>query len=379
MSNKTFLIDKAVYGKNGTVDITGKGIFGNSSEKIELTCDVTALCQATTTPKDQNDPKTVQANLFKLTDLATVMDKKGWKVAAHLQRQWFARAALEMPSTTKRKPKWGESDPKYDYANFDLINYQWLSQFSRTKNIVEYLKYNLLTERGKKRVIQTLIDNHKLKENSFQKGYVEDHSTASNIRNVADCKQLHKYWQTQYKGFDTDEISKVPHFFKAKAQAMDDLWAAFAGCSTYAALGDFSLVGQAGDYCLVTIESFYFYFIDTYEFIGDEQYLGHWNKNGVIVDASYINQNPFSTNENRVEGTDSRRHPVFLNKNEYFKASELYFCVRNAHFNQYRKKYGKGGDMIVWSKPHKIKLDIPKKYTTFAISKREFTNILAKT
>lgn len=29
--------------------------------------------------------------------------------------------------------------------------------------------------------------------------------------------------------------------------------------------------------------------------------------------------------------------------------SNIFFCVRNRHYHQWRKKYGKGGDMLIFS------------------------------
>jgi hypothetical protein len=75
---------------------------------------------------------------------------------------------------------------------------------------------------------------------------------------------------------------------------------------------------------------------DTYDFNGDQP-LGQWNFNdvkriGFFNDNVMINQ---SCHE--------------VDKKDAKKETETYFEVNNTDFDAYRKKFGKGGDFVIYS------------------------------
>ena len=99
--NKTqILINKVNYDDNGNVTIEGyeptSALFDGDAAITRVKITVNIEGGASFTLTDANDTNRIlqQKELLKLTDIPDVMEQKGWKVAAMLQRDWFKRQAF---------------------------------------------------------------------------------------------------------------------------------------------------------------------------------------------------------------------------------------------------------------------------------------------
>lgn len=341
MADKVF-IDSVDFNASGDIRIDGRMYEGEGKEpsKVYIVSYPEGTYRGILTPSGQSDRVKQDVELLRLSDLSKVMDKKGWKVAAALQREWFKRSALEM--TAAEKSKRVEPRKSLDYINDGMLSYDWLMGHPRMNDYWRQLRDNLLSPNAKAAIIRKLKESGKLTEKVFQRGFGADFSSDRSLI-TKNRREFHEKWQFQVIPVDIAVHQQAARYMAGS----DDLWAAFGGFSLYAALGDVTLYSPSKGWCAITLDNFVCYAIDTYEFIGDNQYLGHWNKNDIkVVPAAVVN-----------DSTNNVSPPVIRKSSaELKKLYELYFCVRNEHFNQYRKMFGKGGDMLVWTKPALYKL-----------------------
>ena len=127
----------------------------------------------------------------------------------------------------------------------------------------------------------------------------------------------------------------------------------------------------------------YVYIKDNYSFNDKgsftSQYLGHWNKSGLIVTkGTYISQffgaNIRSARDNSPELKDTQSEylidkgldkPVDARRSMFRKLREqdVYFPIYNKSYNksynQWREKHKRGGDFMIYSKPKYMKLKKP--------------------
>ncbi|STZ62727.1 Uncharacterised protein [Moraxella lacunata] len=363
-----FTKDDATINKDGSINISGKKSDGTI---INIKCSAQDLCTATLKPNNKNSKISTTTNFFKLTDIPNVMESKGWVQAAFLQRKWFNDSNLEMTLSDKRGG-WGNSNPKLDYYNPSRFNHEWLSKFPRYNQALNNLIANLLTEKSKKVIIKSL------KKLSFSPFNFEDSDTyefSSSYYRGADIellKSFHRDWQIQREAIDNSFPAKSATYI-SNSLNIDDLWAAFGAFNIYASIGDYSVSYiKSNDSYKINIKSIYCYAIDSYDFIidgnkGKGDYLGHWNKNDMtfsLYDKDDI-KNSMMTVVVDDTGTTEK----------YFIPEKLFFPIFNQHYQLYRKKHNKGKDMVIWTKPHLIKLE-SNKNSFFQISKKEVDKIL---
>jgi hypothetical protein len=118
----------------------------------------------------------------------------------------------------------------------------------------------------------------------------------------------------------------------------------------------------------------YVYARDSYSFNDLEnysQYLGHWNRTGVIVayDAGAADVlNKISNKKIEFEpGNEPKEFlpplpnhldkPVDIKSN--FKRKEVFYPVRNRDFQRWRELKGRGGDFVIFSNLERIELAKP--------------------
>ena len=188
---------------------------------------------------------------------------------------------------------------------------------------------------------------------------------------------LHHEFQFQFRN--------IPAYDTTDGLGPTDLTAAFGNCAFYAAIGEFQVTAQTdfgysdngkSRIChvpTVTITHVYVYLKDNYSFNDDKrksssQYLGHWNKNGVIVV-------PISTGAELANKIDSEKYigvgididfelgnyPVtsYVKLFGSVDPGTVYYPIRNRDFRAWRSKFKRGGDIMVYSAPKKIKLAEP--------------------
>lgn len=330
------LINSVDYDSDGDVRIEGwlsEGD-GKHASKINIISYPDGMARAVLTPSEDSTRVKRDVELFRLTDLADVMEKKGWKVGAHLQRQWFKRSALEMTSSEKRALL--KSRQSLDYRNDAILSNSWLMGHSRMNTYFRSLRSRLMLPPSRNVLTKILNREGAFNGNPFKRGIKQKFKANMSLIN-SDRREYHKRFQFQRVEVDTGVQDQANIYFSGS----DDLWASFGGFSFYAGICDVTLYGISDEVCAVTLENFITYAIDSYDFIDDGQYLGHWNKHDVkVVAKSMLQQTNMPSPA-----------PVRKSRLDLQSMYNLFFCVKNGHFNKYRKKFGKGGDMFVWTQP----------------------------
>ncbi len=288
--------------------------------------------------------KIIKVPQFKLTDIPKVMEDKGWLQAKRFMTRWFESRSYEltMDIKTGRKPA-----SAIDKARIlDDLPFDWL--FSSSARV----------EPKVKELIKELEDVH---ENNGRIGRLTN-SFLKQLSNglLVFMKRLdklgminrkHECFIIGYRDFSTysamklDEASQFnfitigSSLWKKATDKLDDVYGALGSFSIKIAATRFSTYIDQGYSCLL-ISEIGLYVRDTFDFINigsDDQQLGYWSKEDV-------------------------RKPGFL---DYLRSSDYrddgdirYFAVTNNSFNNYRKKYEKGGDFLVFSKVKRYKVSI---------------------
>lgn len=305
---------------------------------------------------------------FDLQDIPKAMDKMGWPIAAKLAREWFA------------SPSHAYNDDLNSAQPFDdtTVTLEWVLKFrgasERLNQLVRQAIYTPNAARAATKVLAPVIDK------SFSAGQM---NAAGIVIETApflkDPLQFHIGW-----GFQYQPVSSIDTLDGA---SMTDLTGALANFNFYAAIGKATVTGERyykyegkdKIFCLepvAQITHVYVYVKDSYSFNDDSssksQYLGHWNKNGMVL--SYVaTVNDFFKRSNLNVGNSTIEEWRYLPEGEEvnkpidkrtsffrkFLAKDVYWPVHNKTYRDWRSAHNRGGDFMVYTKPKLIKLDKP--------------------
>ncbi|MGT0250816.1 DUF6402 family protein [Burkholderia pyrrocinia] len=305
---------------------------------------------------------------FDLQDIPKAMDKMGWPISAKLAREWLA-------------------SPKHVYNN-DLNSVQPLDD--TTVTLEWALKFRGASERFNQLIRQAIYTPNAVRAVSKVMAPVIEKSFSGGQLNAAgividtspflkDPLQFHIAWGFQYQ--------PVSSLDTLDGTAMTDLTGALANFNFYTAIGKATVTGEryykyegkSKIFCLepvAQITHVYVYIKDSYSFNDDSpsksQYLGHWNKTGMVL--SYVAAvNDFFKSSNLNVGNSTIEEWRYLPKGEEvnkpidkrtsrfrkFLAKDVYWPVHNKTYRDWRSVHNRGGDFMVYSKPKLIKLDKP--------------------
>lgn len=329
------------------------------------------------TVKRANEKHVIQqtTTVFKLTDLPNALRAHGkkhtkhpWELAAKMQEKWFNSPAKVMPERIKKALdiNWPTDLVLTDYYTLD-----WLEKVNITGVVTKGIEHLLKgkhrlrkagIEMGWNREVPNCIYNkaakHKLKTiNDEVYG-----DTKNFLLRTKDMQKFHKYFSFQnYSLFDAWD--KAALAFGDRIM-IDEFFATVAGCSLIAAIGKYRMPSNK-----LVVESVYLYVRDTFDFNNDRdkkgretenQYLGHWNHTGFNV--FYLHQG--LDNLNKIE--DITPKPLFASPfiampSTHLKSAKenIYFPVRNNHFNKWRILNKRGGDLLIFSSLKEYRCDPP--------------------
>ncbi|WP_175872291.1 DUF6402 family protein [Burkholderia sp. BCC0397] len=288
---------------------------------------------------------------FDLQDVPIAMDNLGWKVSARLARIWFAGAAHTYnDDPTSAQP-----------MNNDDVTLDWVLKFGNVRKKYEKL---LTSDIYSERAIRTASDITKsfVKELFFYRNSTFNFNTTSFTGNL---QKFHNTWQFQ--------LSKIGNFDTLENLSPTDLTGALANFNIYAAIGNVEISSEkyfkyeksSTFYCLSAtgkITHIYIYVKDNYSFNG-KQYLGHWNKHGVIIaTGSLLTGSGSPRREFDIDiWSKNINKPVDTRRSMFgkFKRSDVYFPIYNADYSRWRERHHRGRDFMIYSKPVYFKLNKP--------------------
>lgn len=313
---------------------------------------------------------------FDMLDIPDGMDAMGFKYAAKLARRWFNGRANVIPDSF-------DGVLASEFVDTDTIKLGWVLGFDGVIKRYHHLMDPGMDPAGTRenvynnRARSTLLDKFR----QFLAG--PNNCYSGTLNTLAECRNdpqaLHQRFQFQRVGVSTFDMAGI-------MTPVNDLVASLANFSVYAAVATADITTEeynrydSGDWrscthSIVEISHVYVYVKDVYSFNDKSespvsQYLGHWNRHGVIIlrraaladlaSNSKIKY-PYENGNEPVEDypplPEHLDKPVDTGSKQLKK--EVFYPVRNRDFRRWRKLKKRGGDFLIFSAPERIKLHQP--------------------
>jgi hypothetical protein len=324
-----------------------------STQKAAFPAPATTVDERPAPESQSSKPKMPRP--FDMLDLPDAMNRIGWPVASKLSRRWFNGRLHEIPK-----------DLAYIYPA-DMVDTNTVSLDFVLKCRAAKAKYEKLIESEiytpnaatllRKR-FSDLLSPSFVAGSSPYSGELDALARAG-----GDVQLLHKLFRFQsvlVSDFDTLDSSF----------GLTDLTASLANFYIVASMASARIInekyfgypkGEPMVYCCmphIEVTHIYVCATDSYSFDDrgkPSQYLGHWNRTGVVVV-------PTSTNAPYSE--DGFEQPVDILRGMFgqqMRAADVFFPVHNRDYSTWRTKHNRGGDFVIYTKPKKIKFPTPIK------------------
>lgn len=263
---------------------------------------------------------------FRLDDIPNVMRSRlGWSVAAALMDRWFKTPAYVMPDAMKSGLVPSQLN-QLNAAQLDehTVKMGWALSYARVHAAMVKLHAKWASPAG---IIQ-------LKRRVSEQG----------VGRSAQCWQLGNLTQPAKILDKTSQVNfeRIGHF----SDPMDDFYGAMGEATLKVAVSGI-VTPMAQGKAAIVIDELGFYLRDSYEFNDDSfvsQPLGFWSFNGVERNPQLALDVP--TNTQWIYGNS-----VELRSQRYL--------VQNKHFRQWRIEQGYGGDFMILSDVHRVRLATP--------------------
>ena len=319
---------------------------------------------------------------FDLYDIPFAMKAQGLAVAALLAQKWLdGRAYSAFGSDTPGRAT-EQLYPK-DMVDTSTVTLKWLLGHRQIRQKFEALLTHLTSDNALRFLRKNIV------------GYLD--KAPARIHELNTLEHCQGDWQSLHAQFQfqLENVSMADTL--TDKLGMSDVTAALANFAFYASVARAKVhtvsynrynTPTGTQHCqksTVTLTHIYAYAKDSYSFHDEgksSQYLGHWNKNGVIVLPAAVaasvgmkkvadelrNQNNQKSdyqyalawlNSKRIElGNDELTYyPVDIGKS--LSEKEVYYPVRNRDYRQWRQLKKRGGDFLIFSDAKLIKLDQP--------------------
>jgi hypothetical protein len=312
---------------------------------------------------------------FDMLDLPDAMHKMGFPVAAKLSRRWF----------NGRKHVLGSKrDDLYppDMVDSETVTLDFVLQYENVKE-----KYDRLIKSEIYTSVAVREMNERIRKLLAKRFIETDVTFSGQLDTIARCRGDFQQLDREFRFQDVE----VFNFDTVHGRFLTDLTASLANFTLRAAIANARVQtekyykypkGGPAVYCCqshVEVTHIYVYARDSYSYADitgrkASQYLGHWNRNGVIlilealvadranrygIDIEWGN----TPSEPMLSGFD---RPVDTLKGWFgeMRKQDVYYPVHNRDYSTWREKFNRGGDFLIFTKPRKIKLPDPIKFST---------------
>jgi hypothetical protein len=318
---------------------------------------------------------------FDLQDIPLAMDNIGWPIAAKIARQWFA------------SPKHIYNDRPNSIQPIDdaTVTLKWALKYG---SVAE--KFNELIEEkiySEKAIAGARHKIFKQVKNKFDESRAAANLSFDTAPWIGDIRQFHIDWQIQFQAISTSNT--------LDGLSLTDLTATLGNFNIYAAIGVVEVAvekfykyddqARTKTFCVdatAAITCVYTYLKDNYSFNdkneGNSQYLGHWNKNDMILSypavvSDLVDGKKIHTRMGSTPITETKINWDYLPGGQIdkpvdkrtglvrkFMEKDVYWPVYNSSYSEWREKHGRGGDFMIYSRPkiHKLKTPIIIKLDT---------------
>lgn len=308
-----------------------------------------------------------KAQPFDMLDIPQGMAAMGFSKGRILAERWFNGRAFVGPTNAEELN--GAIYPE-DMIDNKTIKTSWLLGFKDMKEKYDELEKILIYSPAARKIAKKclagfIFDNPRFNGTLLTKQYCN-----------GDIQELHHQFQFQRNMItDLDTLKNL---------APTDLTASLGSFSFLAAIASADIATKVYNryispsntlHCTqstATITHIWIYAKDSYSFQDDDntsQYLGHWNKSGLIVlpaAAATAKIGNLLKNYTKLgrklsfEAGDadivSIRPTLEIRR---LMETEIYTSIRNKNYIDWRKKHNRGGDFVIYSDLKKIELDEP--------------------
>ncbi|CAN7655276.1 DUF6402 family protein [Acidovorax sp. LjRoot194] len=270
--------------------------------------------------------------LFELSDIPDVMrSRMGWPVAAAMMDRWFRSSKFEMSLEMKRstEPPCLLHQLHEERLDEKLIKMKWALGFARVQTALRNLQTNWSSKAG----LELL--HGRISRQGFGKSQ--------------SCWRFGNLSRPVKEIDNICQVNKEP--IGALSDPMDDFYAAM-GQSTLKVAVSGIVTSDSSTKFSIEIDELGFYLKDAYDFNDDlflSQPLGFWGFKGVERTPRFT-LDVFTT-------------PRFVNSTDIEEVRGRTYLVHNKHFRLWREQHGRGGDFVVVSDLHRVRLPQTIKYS----------------
>ncbi len=277
-----------------------------------------------------NKPK-YATPLFQLRDIPSVMRSRlGWPVAAALMERWFNGAAYQMTPEVKGSVE-GQRLSQLPASQLDetTISMGWALGFARVQAAMDRLRTNWASPAG----IAQLRDQVERQNKGRQ-------------------QQCWRFGDLNLPAKILDKTCQVNYLvFGRMSDPMDDFYGAMGEAQLKVAVTGIVTPLDSGK-AMVEIDELGFYLRDSYDFNDGKSFisqpLGCWGFNGMECGILTHLTVP-------IEDAVADESPESVQSHKYL--------VQNQDFRRWREKNNRGGDFMIVSDVHRIKLPFPQKFS----------------
>lgn len=311
-----------------------------------------------------------------MLDIPDGMDAMGFSYAAHCARRWFNGPAHVIPD--------GSNAPLGQaFVDDGSCKMKWVRKFGNVQARYERLLASNLKPTEKENIYNgaaQLVLLDKLRQFLTPPNHLFSGTLDTLPACGHDLQLLHQRFQFQRVGVS------MPDVLGSYTTVMNDLAASLANFDLYAAIATARISTlrynrydtEPWKRCVhakVEITHVYVYVKDAYSFNDHpgsavSQYLGHWNRAGVIitVDAALAEQiSKFSKLLEHERDNVPRWYVPPLQEQldrpvdtkSSLRKADVFYPVRNRDFQNWRNLKGRGGDFVIYSDLERIRLTKP--------------------
>ncbi|MDR5740306.1 DUF6402 family protein [Caballeronia sp. LZ016] len=306
----------------------------------------------------------IQIPPFDLQEIPGAMRMVNMPMSAKLMERWFAGALNYSPTEDDEKALVNQDGNPYPPSMYEMsmVKLDWVLSFPRAKEAHDQLlSRSVLASPRALDGLQSILAPFSAADRCFN--------------TLALCNgsliETHKRFQYQYRSVESSFNQKIRQFANreyAFRGVPDDLTGALGSFNIYAAPSDVRFNWNGTE---ASISSVVVYVRDNYTFTDkagdDSQYLGHWNRDRIIVVPYNI---AMSTLSWHLPGVGELQPPDEVNFNSLWakaavavadprKRGNVYYPVYNSSYRDWQRTHKRGGDFVIFTDYETIRLNPP--------------------
>lgn len=317
---------------------------------------------------------------FELLDMPIAMEAEGFKIAARFAKRWLEQKAYRPERVINEIDETKALYFDKEHIDTQSIQLQQLLRFPAIAARHQELLKSLQTPKALERIRKIIKLNH-LTPNPHWTGHFDTLESLGK-----DPQTLHRNFQFQFAPVGISDtllpLESKAWFRYANNLGMSDVSAALGNFGLYAAIGKGQIeqYETRGTICVplktprVVIHDILVYARDTYSFDdpgASSQYLGHWNKTGLVVlpEAALgswtmkkwddVRQEKTNLSNFQLEPGQQTLPPWPIDIGGSLTEQQVFHPIRNRDFEAWRQKTGLGADFLIFSDIQRVTLPSP--------------------